>query len=318
MLHGIDLSHYQGNIDFDVLVKEVDFVIIKSTEGCPDPGQNVASYEDPQFKHYQSESRRVNLLRGYYHYARPDYNDPEPEAAEFVNAIEGLKLGEIMCLDFEQATNKDIVDWCKRWLDKVASLTSTLPLIYLNENLITSHNWTSVYNAGYGLWVAKYGVNDGSIPPSVNTGVWPTAAFWQYTSVATVAGIHPVDADNFYGDMTSFAKYGYTPNNVPTSTSPSTPSPTLTPSNPLQTELDVANAKILQLNQELVVWHAQASSAYSKGYDDCLAIKKDPITPSLPTSNPSLSDPISIVPPHKSSLLSSLLERFFSIIIHIK
>lgn len=256
MLHGIDISKYQGNVNFDTLKGAVDFVIIKASEGDPDPGQSVQQYEDPAFEHNQSEARRVGLLRGYYHFARPDYNDPIGEAIEFASAVGALQQGEIAFLDMETTTTKDVVSWSKQWLDKVTELLGVKPVIYLSESWVNSHDWSSVYSAGYGLWVAKYGVNDGTVPSGVNTGIWPTAAFWQYTSVAQAAGIHPVDADNFYGDASAFVRYGFQPAVAPTppaDPTPTPPAPDPTPANPvdpLQGQLDAANATIADLQNE--------------------------------------------------------------------
>ncbi len=255
MLRGTDLSHYQGNVDWDAIKATVDFAIVKATEGSPDPGQTVEAYEDQSFRRNQVEMRRVGILHGFYHFARPDFNDPESEAVEFVSALGPLQEGEVLFLDFEHETTKDIVDWCRRWLAKVEDLTGNKALVYLNESLVNSQNWSPVFNSGHGLWVAKYGVNDGTVPGGVATGVWPTAAFWQYSSVGTVAGIHPVDLDNFYGDREAFLKYGY---HAPVSPAPSqtapAPDPVPIPAPPtdsLQGQLDAANANIANLTAAL-------------------------------------------------------------------
>lgn len=209
MLKGIDISHYQGEVTFDSFKSAVDFVIIKATEGCPDPGQSVPDYIDAQFLRNQSEARRVGLLRGFYHFGRPDANDPEPEAQEFVSAIGQIQEGEMLVLDMEQATTKNVVDWSKRWLDKVTELTGVKPLIYMSESWVTASDWSTVKNANYGLWIAKYGANDGTVPSTQpNSGAWPSAAMWQYTSKGNIAGINPVDVNQFYGDANAFKAYG--------------------------------------------------------------------------------------------------------------
>jgi GH25 family lysozyme M1 (1,4-beta-N-acetylmuramidase) len=229
MLKGADFSKWQGTIDWDAVKASLDFAIVKATEGSPDPGQSVAAYEDPAFKRNQAEARRVGILRGWYHFGRPDFNDPEPEAEELWSAIGGLQKGEVVCLDMEQSTTKDVVDWSKRFLDRFQQLSGGLKgLIYMSESWVLAHDWTSVYGAGYGLWVAKYGANDGSVPSSVNTGIWPTAAIWQYASVGSAAGISPLDMDNFYGDAASWMKYGYNEPFTTTTTTTESPATTTT------------------------------------------------------------------------------------------
>ena len=204
MLNGLDISTYQGTPNFDTIKSEKDFCLIKATEGV--------GYTDPEFTHSQSELRRVNMLRGYYHFARPDLNNkPEDEAAWFIQTV-SPQTGEILVLDFE-VNYSDPVTWCKAWLDHVASLLNGYkPLIYLNLNLVNTHDWTPVINGGYGLYLADY---DGITDNTVNTP-WPVVAMKQYSSSGQVGGIAGnVDLDTLFGDASTFNAYGYNPTPVP-------------------------------------------------------------------------------------------------------
>lgn len=199
MLKGVDISSFQGEVNFDQLKTEVDFVIIKATEGV--------GFTDPQFLRNQAEARRIGTPVGYYHFARPDLgNTPESESDWFKQTIGELKSGEILFLDLE-VNFPNSVDWCRGFLDHLSFLLGGYkPLIYLNLSLVSSNDWSSVINENYGLWLAHYDDNENQ----VDTTPWAEVAFKQFTSSESVPSITGnVDQDAFYGDQTAFLKYGY-------------------------------------------------------------------------------------------------------------
>ncbi len=141
-----------------------------------------------------------------------------------------------MVLDFEEQWTGDHVQFCKKFLDRVASkMNGVKPLIYLNQSQLKAKDWSPIANAGYGLWVAAY-----TLDPNNNnfvTGAWKFAAMQQWTSQQKVPGITGnVDGDVFFGDMATFKKYGYI-KPIPTD-----------PCAEIKKQLDLANAKISQLN----------------------------------------------------------------------
>ena len=219
MIVGNDVSKFQGDIDYGVYKNNTNFVISKATEGV--------GFTDVKFNRNQSEARNAGLLRGFYHFARPDLgNTPEAEADYFLSVIGQLQEGEILALDYECAKQSQAhVDWCKGWLDHIFAKTGCKPLIYMSESVVLKFDWTSVVNAGYGLWIAKY-----ARPPKPDTvfnpGKWPFAAMYQWSSSQLVPGIlngtGNVDANVFYGDSKAFIAYGY---HVPQPTPPPTPDP---------------------------------------------------------------------------------------------
>lgn len=205
MLKGIDISHYQFAPNFDLVKNDPNgqFVIAQASFGT--------GYTDSQFLRNQSELRRINSLRAWYHYAYPEYNpNPVDEAEWFLKVIGQLQEGEVLALDFEEQFSGDIVAWCKGFLDHVASkLNGYKPLLYIdlshanNPNL----NWKPIIDAGYGLWVAWYNYDPNN--NNFNTP-WPFAAMRQYANNVKVNGIQTItDADIFFGDQTAFQKYGY-------------------------------------------------------------------------------------------------------------
>lgn len=135
MILGNDVASYQGDINYDVYKNNSNFIIPKATEGV--------GFTDPKFKRNQSEARRVGLLRGYYHFARPDLgNSPEAEADFFLAVVGALQEGENLYLDYECANQVQAhVDWCRKWLDRVYQKTGVKPLIYLNQSQVKKFDW---------------------------------------------------------------------------------------------------------------------------------------------------------------------------------
>jgi len=229
MILGNDVANWQGDINYDVYKNNSNFILFKSTEGV--------GYVDPKFKRNQSEARRVKLLLGYYHFARPDLgNSGVQEADWFLSALGEIKDGEMLTLDYEPSWSGDAVTWCKRFLDRVQEKTGVKPLIYLNQSQVKNYDWKPIVDAGYGLWIASYTGN-----PNDNTaeiGAWKFAAMQQWTSLQTVPGIPSpsVDGDVFFGSEDAFKKYGYkrppssSVSPSPSSSSSSSPSPSESPS----------------------------------------------------------------------------------------
>lgn len=199
---GNDISKYQGDINYDVFKKNTQFVIFKATEGN--------GYTDPKFTRNQSEARRVGLLLGYYHFARPDLgNTPEAEADYFLKTIGELKDNELLALDYECPKQKQSdVSWCKKFLDRVFEKTKVRPFIYLNQAQIKNFNWNEVISGSYALWVACY-----TYDPNKNTfviGEFKSAAMQQWSNKQTVPGISGgVDGNVFFGTLETLKKYGY-------------------------------------------------------------------------------------------------------------
>lgn len=202
-ISGNDIASFQGDINYDVYKDNSHFVIMKATEGV--------GFKDSKLDRNRSEARRVGMPLGFYHFARPDLNaDPIKEADYFLSIIGQLNEGEVVALDYETPKKQADVEWCKKWLDYVFSKLGFRPLIYMSESYVTGLDWTAVVNGGYGLWIAKYLYNP-TPDAQYNTGKWPFAAIYQWTSSQKVPGIpvEKVDGDVFYGDQATFKKYGY-------------------------------------------------------------------------------------------------------------
>ncbi len=187
-LHGIDVSHHQGDIDW-VAVREagIQFVFAKATEGN--------TFIDPLFAINWQCLKEAGLYRGAYHFFHPDV-DPILQAEHFIANVQ-LEPGDLPpALDIEVsdgAAVKDIDKNIQIWLDRVTEEYGVRPMIYSGLNFLTA-NLAEGFGA-YPLWIADYVQEIQKIP-----GDWQTWTLWQNTDNEIVKGIEgPVDRSIHHG-----------------------------------------------------------------------------------------------------------------------
>lgn len=204
MLKGIDISKWQAGIDLSKI--DCDFIIIKATEG--------KSFVDPSCDRFFQQALSLGKKLGIYHFANNSDNTPEQEADWFINNTKGYIGKAIPVLDWEDNVKSDVA-WALKWLQLVEQAYGCKPLIYMSESTVNSYNWSSVANANYGLWVAKYRDKNADYNydmsmagrnPAVN--YWKFYALWQWTDVGRLNGYNGnLDCDVFYGDEAAWDKY---------------------------------------------------------------------------------------------------------------
>lgn len=198
MLKGIDVSHYQT--DIDNYIKDIDFVIIKASEG--------KSMKDSKRLDHYHKAKDNNKLLGFYHYAHPELNTVASEVNNFLSAIPSDEIGNaVLCLDWEGKALKENIKWAIDWLSLVYKKTGVKPLLYCQGSY--TNKIGDAYKKGFGLWVAHYknstvSLDCGKTPDTKiskpTIGAYPFWAFWQYTS-------KPVDRDLFNGTKSQFKSY---------------------------------------------------------------------------------------------------------------
>jgi GH25 family lysozyme M1 (1,4-beta-N-acetylmuramidase)/LysM repeat protein len=202
-LNGIDISNWQRGIDLSKV--PCDFVIAKATEGI--------GYVDKSCDGFIQQALKLGKKIGFYHFARPT-NDAVREAEYFYNNCRGYFGKGIPILDWESGNTSDVA-WAKRWLDRVYQLSGVKPAIYMSESVVNAHDWSSVVNADYGLWVAKYRDNNPDYNYDMaNAGSrpkvkwWPFYCMWQWTSSGRLNGYSGnLDCNVFYGDNSTWDAY---------------------------------------------------------------------------------------------------------------
>ena len=212
-MKGIDISNHQRGMDLGAVADQIDFVIIKATEGL----NFVDTYCDGFFQKALQLGKKV----GFYHFARN--NDAAAEAQYFYNNTKGYVGLGIPVLDWEADQS---VEWVNAFVEKYHALTSIWPWIYANPWRFKQGK----VNENCGRWVAgylkngitdiNYGVNN-SLPSGYNVGL---VCAWQFTSVGRLNGCSfNLDMDVYYGDAASWDKYA-NPNGDTVDTAPQQPS----------------------------------------------------------------------------------------------
>lgn len=198
-IQGIDISHYQGNIDWRLLREStiegypIRFVFIKATEG--------SSLLDENFNDNFYQAREHGLIRGAYHYFVPSV--PAKKQAEYFLRQVHLEVGDIPpVLDIEVAgnlTKKQIKKAALTWLDIVERHYGVKPILYTGYKFKTTYLDDSIFNT-YPYWIAHYYVD------SIRyKGEWK---FWQHTDCGRIGGIKgPVDFNIYNGSMYNLQKF---------------------------------------------------------------------------------------------------------------
>lgn len=201
MLKGIDISSWQTGIDLSVTMRDLDFCIVKATEGT--------SFVETTCDTWIQKLIKLKKLWGFYHFARN--GSPEDEAQYFVNACKGYFGHGIPVLDTETGQSGE---WCQRFMDRVHALTGVWPIIYMSSNTAQRARFigTSVPK-NCGLWEAFYPdarATDFDHIPDYEAGCapWEFSALWQFSSFGRLAGFDGlIDLDVAWMDKDAWLKY---------------------------------------------------------------------------------------------------------------
>ena len=200
-VHGIDISRYQPDVDWTTLKAiNVDkdtvafqFVFIKATEGL--------FWEDPTFDENWNDATEHNIVRGAYHYFKPNSN-ALLQAKNFISSVK-LKKGDLPpVIDIEEAgkkNKKELVGSLKIYVAAIEKKYGVKPIIYSNINFI--ENYLADDFKTYKFWVAHYYVDDLKISNDIN---W---VFWQYHDRAhLINSASGFDVNVFNGNKNDFKK----------------------------------------------------------------------------------------------------------------
>ena len=200
MIPGIDVSNWQAGIDWpQVAAAGYGLAIAKCSEGT--------TYADPYFPANWQGIRAAGMVRGAYHFAQPNANTADAEAAYFLQTLTaagGLQRGDLVALDLE-AGSGNLLGWAVAWLQTVEAAVGFKPLLYSSVGFMQPHGLLGSAILGqYGLWLASYS----STFPAAPAG-WSVVAFWQSSDSGTVPGVSGhCDLTSFNGTAAQLALYG--------------------------------------------------------------------------------------------------------------
>ncbi|QFU94421.1 lysozyme [Amycolatopsis sp. YIM 10] len=194
---GHDVSGHQGAVDWPAAAGAgAKFVYVKATEGT--------GFTNPRFGQQYNGAHGAGLVRGAYHFARPDVSGGAEQAHYFVDngggwSGDGRTLPGALDVEYnpysdDKCYGRDaagMTAWIKDFSDTYAQRTGRAPAIY------TSTSWwkkctgdTAAFGGTNPLWLARYAPEIGPLPAG-----WAHQSIWQWAD----AGALPGDQNYFNG-----------------------------------------------------------------------------------------------------------------------
>ena len=187
-VHGIDLSHYQGEVFWETVGDntKMAYVYLKATEG----GDRI----DERYERNIEMAQRHGLKVGSYHFFRPK----SPLQLQLQNFMTQCRPGEqdlLPMIDIETTGGLSTHEFCDSlitFLGMVEKAYHQAPLLYTYRNFYNKHLQGKVDD--YKLMIAMYTEEE----PVLDDG--RDITMWQYTSKGRIVGVRGyVDKSRFMG-----------------------------------------------------------------------------------------------------------------------
>ena len=201
-VQGVDVSAYQGKIDWSVLAdNNIQFAFIKATEG--------SDYVDENFSQNLSGALKTPLKIGAYHFFNFDESGLS-QAQNFINTVPKNEsmLPPVVDIEFYPPYNRFLPPSSDSIVNELRVFLNTLETHYGKRPIIyTSKYPYSVYIEGqfedYKLWIANYDEH-----PVLSDGrEW---TFWQYSEHGILPGysgaVEYIDLNVYRGSWSDFKK----------------------------------------------------------------------------------------------------------------
>lgn len=188
-VHGIDLSHYQGEVFWETVGEntKMSYVYLKATEG----GDRIDSY----FERNIELAHRYGLKVGSYHFFRPKIN-LERQLYNFMTQCLPGEQDLIPMLDVETTGGLATEEFCDslgKFLLLMEEAYRQKPLVYTYRNFYNKHLIGKLDD--YQLMIAMYADEE----PVLADG--RDFTMWQYSAKGRIVGVNGyVDKSRFMGD----------------------------------------------------------------------------------------------------------------------
>lgn len=187
-VHGIDLSHYQGEVFWETIGDntKMAYVYLKATEG----GDNI----DEKYASNIELAHKYGLKVGSYHFFRPK-TELKRQLANFMAQCKPKDQDLLPMIDIETKSGLKTTEFCDslfKFLRMVEVAYKQKPLLYTFTNFYNSY--LSGKLDGYKLMIAQYTKRE----PVLNDD--HDFTMWQYTGKGHINGINGyVDKSRFMG-----------------------------------------------------------------------------------------------------------------------
>lgn len=198
-IKGIDVSQYQGNVDYSKVKKAgYSFVIIRAGYG------KYTSQKDPYFEKNYTNAKAAGLNVGVYWYSyATSVSDAQAEAKTCLSVIKGKKFEYPIFFDLEEqkafTKGKSVCSNMVTAFCEALENAGYYAGLYISRSPLQTYITSNVASK-YALWVAEY---------ASKCNYSGEYGMWQYSSSGKVNGISGnVDLDYSYTDYASIIKAG--------------------------------------------------------------------------------------------------------------
>ena len=187
-VHGIDLSHYQGNVFWESVGanSKMAYVYLKATEG--------GTHIDKTYERNIELAHRYGLKVGSYHFFRPK-TDLTKQLENFMSQCRPGDQDLLPMIDIESTGGLKTEEFCDslfKFLDLVEKAYRQKPLLYTYTNLYNKYLKGKIDD--YKLMIAQYSNETTKLDDGKDY------TMWQYTSKGRINGINAyVDKSRFMG-----------------------------------------------------------------------------------------------------------------------
>lgn len=193
---GIDVSEYQGNIDWSQAAEGQDFVMVRVGYRSSETGEIT---EDACARYNLQEAGAQGLYLGAYFFSTAVSEEEAREEAGWVcDLLDGYSITYPVAYNCEGFQNPDSRQYqltieersriAQAFLDEVESRGYTGMFYAARNELQGNQLWDAdTLELKYRIWVAQYGIGD--YPDTERPEYSGEHVMWQYTNEGTVAGI---------------------------------------------------------------------------------------------------------------------------------
>ncbi|MGF2618692.1 glycoside hydrolase family 25 protein [Bacillus cereus] len=178
MGHIVDISKWNGNINWDVAAPKLDLVIARVQDG--------STTVDHMYQGYVCEMKKRGVPFGNYAFCRfVSENDARVEARDFWNR--GDKDALFWVADVEVKTMGDMKAGTQAFIDELRKLGAKKVGLYVGHHTYEQFEAHTIL-ADF-VWIPRYGGNKPGYPCDI----------WQYTETGNVDGIGKCDLNYLIG-----------------------------------------------------------------------------------------------------------------------
>ena len=194
---GIDVSHYQGNVNWEKVKPQIDFAILRMGLG-----DDIPSQDDKQFERNYAECVKLGIPFAVYFFSYAvNKAKVAKEIAHIKRLLNGKKINAPVYIDIENTnglnwrtiSNADMLGVMQEFNKQLNALGYKMG-IYSSRSAFWNEKMTDKWYDSISKWVAEYGAKVNNFNRTYD--------IWQHTSKGRIDGISGnVDMNIMYNSI---------------------------------------------------------------------------------------------------------------------